>query len=60
MEKHSKVKVVETSSENFENNVNKLIENGWQIISSNCATETYSDNSVGKIYQAIMIKLVNS
>lgn len=58
MEKHSEVTVVETSKEYFEEAVNDLLKKGWQIISSNCSTETYDDNSVGKIYQAILIKLV--
>ena len=59
MEKHSEVKVIEEKfNENFETNVNNLLNSGWQIISSNCATQTYDDKSVGKIYQAILIKLV--
>jgi hypothetical protein len=58
MEKHSEVKVIEEKfSNNFEEKANDLIKSGWQIISSNCTTETFDDNSVGKIYQAILIKL---
>lgn len=58
MEKHSEVKVIEERFKvDYEEKINDLLKSGWQIISANCATETFDDNSVGKIYQAILIKL---
>ena len=58
MEKQTDFRVIEARfKSDFEQEVKILITSGWQIISSNCSTETFEDKSVGRIYTLMMVKM---